>query len=539
MKVDRIITGGRLIDGSGNPWRFQDILLAKDRIVDVVPPGSVSLEGVESLDATGMFVCPGFIDIQSHSISSLMRDGRSVSKVTQGVTTEIMGEIWTPSPIGGQFQDSFSGPVAGEAVEDWHERARDWKAFGDWLRTMERTGVSPNVGSFLSGSTLRQYAKGMSMSRASDTELNTMRKVMAAAMEDGAFGISYALIYPPDTYASTREIVEVAKIVAQYHGIYITHMRSESAKILEGLEEALTVGREAGLPVEIYHLKASGPSVWHLMPEVIRRIEAARSSGQDVTANMYPYEATGTALSTCLPAWLAEDGNFFDKLRDPSIRRRIRDELEDPASSYDGQLRSALPPNIKPVGFRLPENQAYVGVSLDEISRRRKTDSVDTICDLLVAEQHPIPTIYFKLSPENTALQLSRPWVNIASDGPGVAPEWAMAGGPIHPRAYGTYPRVFRKYVREDGLLTWEEAVRKMTSAVADRLGLRWRGRIERGYYADLVVFDPKTIADRATFAAPHQLSVGVRDVFVNGTAVVTKGIPTGKTPGRFVRPGL
>lgn len=538
MKVDRIISGGRLINGSGNPWRYQDVLLAGDKILDVVPPGSVSLEGVERLNAKGMFVCPGFIDIQSHSISSLMRDGRSVSKLTQGVTTEIMGEIWTPSPIGGQFQDSFSGPVAGEADDVWRERARDWKAFGDWLRTMERTGVSPNVGSFLSGSTLRQYAKGMSMTPASDAELNVMRKVMAEAMEDGAFGISYALIYPPDTYASTREIIEIAKVVAQHEGIYITHMRSESAKILDGLEEAISVGRAAGLPVEIYHLKASGKSAWGLMPEVIRRIETSRRSGQDVTANMYPYEATGTGFATCLPAWLAEDGNFFAKLQDPLVRRRIRDELEDPASSYDGQLRSALPPNIMPVGFRLPENHQYVGMRLDEISRRRNTDSVDTICDLLAAEQRQVATIFFKMSPENTALQLSQPWVSISSDGPGVAPEWALADGPIHPRAYGTYPRVFRKYVREEGHLTWEEAVRKMTSAVADRLGLRKRGRIEPGYYADLVVFDPETIADRATFAAPHQLSVGVREVFVNGIEVVKNGTHTGKTPGRFVRPG-
>ena len=538
MKVDRIIAGGRLINGSGNPWRSQDVLLAGDKIADVVPPGSVSLDGVERLDATGRFVCPGFIDIQSHSISSLMRDGRSVSKLTQGVTTEIMGEIWTPSPIGGQFQDSFSGPVAGEADDVWRQRARDWKAFGDWLRTMETTGVSPNVGSFLSGSTLRQYAKGMSMTPASDAELNVMRKVMAEAMEDGAFGISYALIYPPDTYASTREIIEIAKVVAQHEGIYITHMRSESAKILDGLEEAISVGRAAGLPVEIYHLKASGKSAWGLMPEVIRRIETSRRSGQDVTANMYPYEATGTGFATCLPAWLAEDGNFFAKLQDSSVRRRIRNELEDPASSYDGQLRSALPPNIMPVGFRLPENQQYVGMRLDEISRRRNTDSVDTICDLLAAEQRQVPTIFFKMSPENTALQLSQPWVSISSDGPGVAPEWALADGPTHPRAYGTYPRVFRKYVREEGHLTWEEAVRKMTSAVADRLGLRNRGRIEPGYYADLVVFDPETIADRATFAAPHQLSVGVREVFVNGIEVVKNGTHTGKTPGRFVRPG-
>jgi len=537
MIVDKIITGGRVINGTGNPWRYQDILLAGDQIADMVPPGSVEIPGAERIDASGMFVCPGFIDIQSHSISSLMRDGRCLSKVAQGITTEIMGEVWTPAPVGGKFTDPFAAPMAGQAGESWCERAREWTSFGDWLRAMEETGVSPNVGSFLSGSTLRQYAKGMSMTPASAEDLEVMRKVMSEAMDDGAFGVSYALIYPPDTYASTEEIIEVAKVVARHHGIYITHMRSESAKILDGLEEAIRIGREAEIPVEIYHLKASGKSAWNLMPEVIRRIDAVRQAGQDVTADMYPYEATGTGLTSCLPAWLAEDGNLFEMVRDPRVRERIRAEVADPGSSYDGQLRSAQPENIMPVGFRCPGHQAYVGMRLNEIAALRNADCVEVVCDLLAAEQHQLPTIFFKMCEENTVLQLRQPWVAISSDAPGVDPEWARQDGPIHPRAYGTFPRVFCKYVREQGILTWEEAVRKMTSAVADRLRLPKRGRIERGYFADLVVFDPQTIADHATFENPHQLATGIHHVLINGVHVLKNGIHTGNKPGRFVRP--
>ncbi len=535
--VHHIITGGRVIDGTGSPWQSSDVLIADDRIVDVVPRGSVQVEGARKWDAEGMFVCPGFIDIQSHSVASLMRDGRCVSKVTQGITTEIMGELWTPAPIGGGFTAPFSTLLGGRASAEWHERAREWYSFGDWLRSMEQTGVSPNVGSFLSASTLRQYAMAMEGRAPTPEQAGTMARIMSEAMEDGAFGVSYALIYPPENYAATSEIIEVAKVVARYSGLYITHMRSESENILEGLEEALTIGREAGVPVEIYHLKASGKSAWKLMPEVIRRIEAARESGLDVTADMYPYEATGTTLATCLPAWTAVGGLFFDRLRDRSVRDRIRAEVYNPQSGYDGQLRSAKPENIMPVGFRVPEHCSYIGMRLHEIAALRHSDVIDTICDLLAAEGHKIPTLFFKMSEENTVLQLRQPWVTISTDAPGVDPGWARAKGLLHPRSYGTCPRVFRKYVREQPVLTWEEAVRKMTSAVANRLRLRQRGRIEPGYYADLVIFDPKTIADRATFIEPHQLSVGVRDVWINGVPVVVEAKHTGSQPGRFVRP--
>lgn len=537
MQIDQIITGGRVIDGSGNPWRHQDVLLAGDRIVDLVPPGSVHVEEARRWHAGGRFVCPGFIDIQSHSIISLMQDGRSVSKTTQGVTTEIMGELWTPAPAGGLFPDPLSG-YGGQVSEAWQESARDWKSFADWLCAVERAGVSPNIGSYASAGTLRRYTKGMSPSAASPDELEQMKCVASEAMETGAFGVSYALIYPPHIYASTTEIVEICKVIARYGGHYITHMRSESAKILQGLEEAMKIGQEANIPVEIYHLKAAGRISWPLMPEVVKRIENARERGQDISANMYPYEASATSLTTCLPKWLEWDGNFYESLKDPQIRQRIHEEINDPTSDYDGQIRSASPENIMPIGLRLSKHQPYIGMRLSEIARIRNSHCIDVVLDLLLEERQPIQSVFFQMNEENSILQIRQSWVTISTDGAGLSPEWAKANGPVHPRAYGTYPRVFRKYVREQKILSWEEAVRKMTSAVADRLRLKKRGRIEPGYYADIVIFDPETIGDRATFLEPHQLSTGIRDVLVNGSFVVRDGEHTGSKPGRFVRPG-
>lgn len=537
MAIDTIIRGGRIIDGCGNPWRYGDVLIEGDRILDIVPPGSVRAEGAEVVDATGMFVCPGFIDIQSHSIVSLMRDGRCVSKITQGITTEIMGEVWTPAPAGGLFPDPFAPDFAKEGPQEWHERARGWKRFGDWLRAMEANGVSPNVGSFLSGGTLRCYAMGMDGGKASPEQLAVMERVMTEAMEDGAFGPSYALIYPPDTYATTEEIIAVCCVAAKYHGLYITHMRSESMKLLEGLDEALRIGREAGIPVEIYHLKASGKPAWGLMDKAIERIQNARDSGQDVTADMYPYQATGTRLSSILPTWIFEGGNMLRKIVDPVVRERLRRDVEDPNGPYDGQFRSAGLKNILPIGFRRPENKIYEGRRLDEIVAMRGQDWLDTVCDLLISEQRQIYAMFFKMSEDNIRRQLQLPWVTVSTDAAGVDPEWARSNGPTHPRGYGTYPRVLGHYVRELRLLTWEEAVRKMTSAVADRLRLRDRGRLLPRQFADVVVFDPETVIDNATFEDTHQLSTGILHVWVNGTRVVKDGTHTGKTPGRFVKP--
>jgi N-acyl-D-amino-acid deacylase len=536
MSIDTLITGGRVVDGTGNPWRYGDVAIQGDRIADITPPGQIPPSQARAVvDARGMVVCPGFIDIQSHSILTLMVDGRSLSKITQGVTTEIMGESWTPAPFGGQISDTFANAFDVQDIAAWAERARSWRRFRDWLEAMAAHGVSPNIGSFLGGGTLRQYGCGLRMGRAAPDELATMRRVMAEAMEDGAFGVSYALIYSPDSFVDTDELVAVCEVVAEHRGVYITHVRSEAEQLVEAIGEAITIGRRANLPVEIYHLKAAGRPNWHLMPAAIATIEEARAAGLDVTADMYPYAASGTGLSAILPPWADADGKLYQNLADPAMRAKIRAEILEPSGDWEAMAHNTRPTGIMPIGFRLPEHQAYVGKRLSEIADLREQHWVDAALDLLSAEGQRISTIYFSMDETNVRMQLGLPWIKISTDAGGYDPAWAAALGPVHPRSYGTYPRVLGRYVREERALALEDAVRKMTSAVADRLSLRERGLLRAGCYADVVVFDPATIADQATFEAPHQLATGVRDVWVNGVQVLLDGAHTGATPGRVV----
>jgi N-acyl-D-aspartate/D-glutamate deacylase len=541
---DTLIRHARVVDGTGNPWIYADVALTGDRIAAVAPPNSIPAEQcAEVVDGTGHVLSPGFIDIQSHAILPLMVDGRCLSKITQGITTEIMGEAWTPAPVGGRNTDPLANTLFVLHIsQEWQERILTWRRFADWLEAMEDHSVSPNVGSFLGGGTIRAYAKGMEMGRPSEDELDVMRRITAESMEDGAFGASYALIYPPDSYTDTAELIEVCKVVSRYGGIYITHMRSEAERIFEALDETLTIGREANLPVEIYHLKASSPNSWWKMPSVIDRIHRARAAGIDVTADMYPYPASGTGLTAILPTWTAADGKFFETIADPKARARIRAALEGTSPEDDGmglETRGG-PHGIMPIGFEKPENKQYVGKRLDEIAAMRGQDWIDATLDLLISEGQRISTIYFSMDENNLRVQVQQPWIKFSTDAGGFDPAWAKAQGPYHPRAYGTYPRVLRKYVREERLITLEDAIRKMTSSVADRLSLRERGQIRAGFYADVILFDPETIGDRATFEDPHQLSVGVRDVWVNGARVLKDGTHTGSTPGRFVKgPGV
>jgi len=536
--IDILIHGAKVVDGTGNPWQYGDIALSGERLLDVAPPGSIPRESArEVVDAAGMVVCPGFIDILSHSHIPLMHDPRDLSKITQGVTTEIMGEGWTPAPTGGRITDAFLDISQKERalIGDWVERAKGWRRFGGWLEALVERGVSPNVGSFLGGGTLREYAKGLEMGAPTSDELETMRRVMAEAMEDGALGVSYALIYPPDTYTSTAELVEVAAVARRYGGIYVTHMRSESGRLLEAIDEAVEIGRQAKIPVEIYHLKAAGKQNWQKMPEAIARIQAARDADVDVTADIYPYAASGTGLDSVLPSWVAEGGTFFEKLADPVVHERIRAEVLAPSDGWEAMARDTGPDGVMPIGFERPENLQYVGKRLPDIAALRDQSWLDAVIDLLLSERQRIFTIYFGQDETNVALGLQQPWVKISTDAGGVDPAWAKPLGPTHPRAYGTYPRVLAKYVREEKALTLEDAIRKMSGAVAARLGLRDRGLLHPGYYADVVIFDPQTITDHASFAEPHQLSQGIREVWINGTRVIRNGQHTGATPGRRV----
>jgi N-acyl-D-aspartate/D-glutamate deacylase len=539
--IDVLIRGAKIVDGTGNPWYYGDVAIQGDRVLEVAPPGRIPTETArEVVDASGMVVCPGFIDILSHSHIPLMHDSRDLSKILQGVTTEIMGEGWTPAPVGGRIKGPFLDLSQKERklVDDWVEQAKGWTRFRDWLDALVERGVSPNIGSFLGGGTLREYVKGREMGTPTADELKTMQRVMAEAMEDGALGVSYALIYPPDTYTSTEELVQVATVAGRYGGIYVTHMRSEGDHLLEAIDEAVEIGRRASLPVEIYHLKATGKHNWQKMPTAIARIQAARDDGVDVTADMYPYAASGTGLDSVLPPWVAEGGTYFEKLADPTTQKRIRAEVLTPSGAWEALAHGIGPEGVMPVGFERPENLQYAGKRLSEIASMRGQPWLDAVIELLLSERQRIFTIYFGMDETNVALTLQQPWVKISTDAGGVDPTWAKELGPTHPRAYGTYPRVLAKYAREEKLLTLEDAIRKMSGSVAARLGLRDRGLLCRGYYADVVIFDTATVTDRATFADAHQLSTGIRDVWVNGTRVVKNGRHTGAIPGRVVTGG-
>ena len=535
---DVLIRRAKVVDGTGNPWVWGDVALKDERIAAITPPGEIAPEAAaDVVEANGQVVCPGFIDILSHSILPLMMDGRCLSKITQGVTTEIMGEDWTPAPFGGSVDPADLERIRYfQAVPDWKARVPTWGKFGDWFAALLEAGVSPNIGSFLGGGTVRQYAMGMALGEPTADQLEMMRRVTAAAMEEGALGVSYALIYPPSAYTSTKEITEVCKVVRQYNGIYITHLRSEADEIFSALGEALAIGRDADLPVEIYHLKAAGKRNWDKMATVIERIDAARHAGQDVTADMYPYVGAGTGLTSVLPPWADADNQLYQNLRDPVMRAKIRAEALEPSGNWEAMASLCSPEGVMPVGFHLPEHQQYVGKRLSEIAEMRRQSWADAAIELLATEGQRISTIYFMMTEENVKHQLQQPWITIGTDAGGMDPAWAAAYGPSHPRGYGSYPRILGKYVREEGILSLEDCVRKMSSAVAQRLGLRQRGLLREGYFADVVIFDPETIRDRATFEDPHQLSVGVNEVWVNGVRVLRNGEHTGAKPGQAVR---
>ncbi|MGH2535037.1 MAG: N-acyl-D-amino-acid deacylase family protein [Thermomicrobiales bacterium] len=534
-----LIANGRIVDGAGNPWFYGDLLLEGDRIAAIGPAGSIRAGlRTEIVDATGLVVCPGFIDIQSHSIVPFLSDRRALSKVTQGVTTEIMGEDWTPAPFGGRIERPFhegQRRFVGEGFDEWVERARGWTRFGDWLAAIADLGVAVNIGSFIGGSTVRQFAKGYELGPPSLAELDTMRRVVADAMEDGAFGLATALIYPPGAFADTDELTALCEVVAAYRVVHITHIRSEEDRIVEALDEAIEIARRTGVATEIYHLKLAGQRNWDRLPLVIDMINLARVEGLDVGADMYPYEAGGTGLSACLPPWAAEGGKLYERLRDePDFRARVRAEMEHPSGDWENFAGVAGPENLLLASFGLPEHtQRYQGRRLSEIAAERRQDWIDAALDLLAAEQHDIFTFYFMMSEANLHRQLQQPWIKIGTDAGGLDPDTAAKRGLAHPRAYGTFTRILGRFVREQGVVPLEDAVRKMSAATAARLGLFDRGILRPGLAADIVAFDPATVADRATYDAPHQLSTGIHHVWVNGVAVLRDGQHTGATPGR------
>ncbi|HEX5437181.1 MAG TPA: D-aminoacylase [Gemmatimonadaceae bacterium] len=533
---DIVITGGRVVDGTGNPWFYGDLGITDGRIARIAPAGFLAhARATRHIDAGGMVVAPGFIDIQAQSTEQLLTgDSRVISMITQGVTTMIFGEGSTPAPANANVRKLYDATSGARAR--LYRRFAGTHGFDHWLRAMAHHKASVNFGSFLGASTVRAYAKGQAEGPATPAELDTMRAVVRHAMRDGAFGLASALIYPPGSYASTDELIAEAKAMAPYGGIYITHMRSEGDRLLQALTEALTIGREGGVPVEIYHLKAAGVSNWPKAARVVAMIDSARAAGQDVGADQYAYTAGSNGLSSCIPPAAHADGKLFERLRDPKERSRIKADMVRPDTSWENLCLAATPAGVEVVGFHIDSlKQRYEGKRLDQIAKGMGEDWADAVIDLTLAERDRLGQILFIASDSNVAMQIRQPWMKFGTDADGVDPD-SMHGTMVHPRAYGNYPRILGRYVREQHVLTLEDAIRKMTWAVAQRLSIHDRGMLHQGMYADVVVFNPKTIIDRATYEQPNQLSVGVWEVLVNGVEVVRDGEPTGAKPGRIVR---
>jgi dihydroorotase/N-acyl-D-amino-acid deacylase len=533
---DIVISRGKIVDGTGSAWFYGDVAVRGDRIARITSAGLLdSAAATKRIDARGLVVIPGIIDIQGQSILPFtVGDGRALSKVTQGVTTEILGEGSTPAPANEQIKTAASiipkQPLA--AVIDSFAGEHGFNA---WLETMQRHGISVNVGSFLGAETIRVYAKGAAQGTPSAAELDTMRAITRNAMRDGAFGVASALIYPPGRYAGTEELIEVAKAMSPLGGLYITHMRSEADAYLEAIDEAMRIGKEGGVPVEIFHLKAGGVRNWPKGSRAIAKIDSARAAGQDVSADMYPYVAGGTGLAACAPPWSAEGNKLLDNIKDAATKAKMVAEMRSDRTTWENLCGLATPNGVMIVGLTTPELKKYEGKRLAEVAKAEGKDWATTALDIVLAENAGVGMIVFMMNEDNVRLQMRQPWMKFGTDADAWDPD-STKGALTHPRAYGTYPRILGFYVREQKVIPLEDAVRKMTSAVANRLGMRERGALRQGAYADIAIFDENAIIDKATFAEPHQLSVGVKHVIVNGTQVLDDGRHTGAKPGRVVR---
>jgi putative CocE/NonD family hydrolase len=524
---DVLIRGGTVYDGSGKPPRRADLGIKADRIAAVGDLAGATAK--EVVNADGLAVAPGFINMLSWSTDSLLADGRGQSEIRQGVTTQIMGEGWSWGPV----NPAIKKRMKGEQTDIKYDI--EWTSLGDYLYFLQRKGVSHNVASFLGATTVREYVLGLGNKKPSPAELERMCRLVDREMRDGALGIASALEYAPSYYADTEELVALCKAASAHKGKYITHMRSEGERLLEGIDEAIRIGREANIPVEIYHFKAAGKDNWTKMDAAIARVEAARRAGLAVTADMYCYTAGAASLSACIPPWAMEGGEIAMRRRlgDPANRKRILADIRDKTDWPNFYHNAGSPENVLLIGFKQEALKPLQGKTLAQIARQRGKDPVETLLDLLVEDQSGIGTAYFITAEENIRKLVPLPWISFGSDEASQAPEGVFLKSMPHPRAYGNFARVLGKYVREEKLLPLEEAVRKLTHLPATNLGLDGRGLLQEGYFADVVVFDPKSIADQATYEKPHQYAVGVRHVLVNGVPVLKDGEHTGAKPGK------
>lgn len=525
-----ILRNGTIVDGIGAPSFVGDLAINDDRIAAV---GDLSdSRGVTEVDVSGLVVAPGFINMLSWAGEALLEDGRSQGDIRQGVTLEVFGEGVSGGPLTDQMkvlEVTSQGDIKFDVA---------WTTLGDYLEHLEGKGVSPNIASFVGATTLRVHEVGYEDRPPTADELDRMRGLVRQAMEEGAIGIGSSLIYSPGFYAQTDELIELTKVAAEYGGLYISHMRSEGNALLEALDELLRIARESGIRAEIYHLKAAGQSNWDKLGDVIERVEAARSEGLEITANMYTYTAGSTGLDAGMPPWVQEGGYdaWAGRLQNPAIRDRVRQEMTTPTNEWENLLLAAGAEGTLLVGFKNPSLRVYIGQTLAEVAAARGTSVSDTAMDLVVEDGSRVQVVYFLMSEENVARQIGLPWVSYCSDAGSYASEGIFLNSSTHPRAYGNFARLLGRYVRDERIIALEEAIRKLTSLPAGNLRIRDRGQLTAGYFADVVVFDPAKIQDHATYEDPHQYATGIVHVWVNGTQVLRDGEHTGATPGRVVR---
>jgi N-acyl-D-amino-acid deacylase len=528
---DLIIRNGRIIDGTGSPWYTGNIGIREGRIADI---GSlIGARAKQTIDAAGMVVTPGFIDMLGQSDLSILVRPQLPSKIFQGITTEFTGEGGSVAPLNDRI-------VAADRLGYEHFKiTADWRTLGEYFARLERQGIGINVGHYVGATQVRRMVLGDDDRQPTAQELAGMRRLVADAMRDGAVGLSTSLQYPPAPYARTEELIALAQEAAAHGGLYATHMRSESAEILPALEEAIRIGREARIPVEIWHLKVAGKQNWGRMPEVIAAIDSARRAGVDIAADTYAYPAWFNSLSAMVPPWAHDGGTekLLQRLRDPAARRRIRRDMETLDSWENNAWKEISGPEAILIGaVQNPGLLSLQGKTLAEIARQKKADPIDALLDLLIEDRAFTYVAVFGMSEPDVTLALQQPWVSINNDSQGTAPDGILGKDHPHPRAYGTFPRILRKYVREEKRLTLEDAIRKFTSLPAQRMRLSDRGVLKAGMWGDIAIFHPDSVRDRATFAKPNQLSEGMRWVLVNGVPVIAEGRATGALPGKVVR---
>ncbi len=525
---DVIIKNGAVYNGTGSEAQHVDLAIRGDRIAGMGDYKNAKAKTV--IDARGLAVAPGFINMLSWSTESLIQDGRSQSEIRQGVTTEIMGEGESMGPMNDRVREFMLKQQADIKYDI------TWKTLTEYLQFLEKRGISCNVASFIGATTIRQNVIGFDDRPPTPQELDQMRELVRKEMEAGALGIGTSLIYPPAFYAKTDELIELCKVAAKYKGKYISHMRSEGNQLLEAFDELLRIAREAKIPAEVYHIKAAGQKNWPKLDEFLSQIEAARKEGLNIRANMYTYTAAGTGLDACFPPW-TEDGGYealFKRLRDPATREKIKAEVKIDSDKWENlYLGAGSPDKILLAAFKSDKLKSLTGKTLAEVAKMRGKDPIDTAMDLVAEDESRIGTIYYVMSEENVKKELAKPWISFGSDEASQAPEGPFLKSNPHPRAYGNFARVLGKYVRDEKVITLPEAIRRLSALPASNLGLDHRGFLKEGMFADVVVFDPATIADHATFEKPHQYATDVKHVFVNGVQVIKDGEHTNAKPGR------